>query len=75
MSAKVLYLQCELTRRVADGLNRMVSWIPERFAIAGKYLELKNNDIWENGWFVENVAPGPLPESALLKHRRWDNNI
>jgi len=47
MSAKYNSRQCLLNR---NGL-RTVSWIPEKFAIVGKFLKLKE----ENGWQVEEV--------------------
>lgn len=33
-----------------------ISWIPEQFAKLGKFLKLKEGDIWENGWKVAFVG-------------------
>lgn len=42
-------VQCRLER----GKSYIVSWIPEKFAIKGKVLKLKNDfDKWEDGWCV-----------------------
>jgi hypothetical protein len=32
-----------------------VIWIPEKFAKIGKYIKIKENDIWDNGWEVIEV--------------------
>ena len=42
------YCQCELQK---DD-KHMVSWIPERYAIQGRILKLKN----DNGWKVMSVG-------------------
>jgi hypothetical protein len=44
--------QCKLRR----GEEARVSWIPEQFAVNGKYLELRDEDKeWSNGWQVAEV--------------------
>jgi hypothetical protein len=55
----------------------MISWIPERFAVPGKYLELKNAEKWENGWLVKSASKEMMPEHILVprshewtKHRK-----
>ncbi len=48
--------QCSL-ERVVDGVKTcQISWIPEKFAKAGKYLKLKENNVWEHGWKVVHVG-------------------
>lgn len=37
-----MYVMCRLERKTTNGTNIMVSYIPEQFAVQGKYLELKN---------------------------------
>ena len=57
MSKETMYCQCELSRKVAEGICHEVSWIPTKFAQVGKYLELLNeNGIWENGWRVDSAG-------------------
>jgi hypothetical protein len=48
--------QCTLERKTDTGLEVQVSWIPEIFAKVGKFLKLKENDVWENGWKVALVG-------------------
>jgi len=40
-----------------SGTTTTTSWIPEKFAKMGKYLELRNsNGEWVNGWKVVSVG-------------------
>jgi hypothetical protein len=48
MAKQTNYVQCILKKN-----NKIqTSWIPERYAVIGKYLKLLENNIWENGWQV-----------------------
>ena len=60
------YTQCELKRQNGD---RTISWIPQSFAIEGKYLKLKDEGVWTNGWKVERVGCISLPENLVLQNR------
>jgi len=46
--------QCILRR----GDAVMTSWIPERYAVKGKVLKLKDREtkVWRDGWVVESVG-------------------
>jgi|TARA_Y100000310_G_scaffold109018_1_gene107397 hypothetical protein len=46
-----LYTQCKLQR----GNVISYSWIPKKFAVKNKYLKLKDNGKWTNGWQVIEV--------------------
>lgn len=49
--------QCILEKPLTkEGVLRQVSWIPEAFAKIGKFLRLRENDVWENGWQVVQVG-------------------
>jgi len=55
MSKKVSFsIQCKLQ----NGNRFLVSWIPEKYAIRGKYLKIKDRqtDKWEDGWQVLDVG-------------------
>lgn len=52
MPKSEFYIQCQLKR----GTTQQVSWLPEKYAIKGKFLELKENDKWENGWEVMSLG-------------------
>ncbi len=67
------YAQCTLTRK-----NQIqVSFIPEKFAIKGKTLKLKNDqDEWENGWVVDSIGEFrdedsvPDVHNSIKEHRK-----
>ena len=56
VAKNVFYRQCELERN--DGKKRecQVSWIPEQYAVVGKYLKLKDDGSWTDGWRVISVG-------------------
>ena len=37
-----MYKQCELTKPMDGGLASMISWIPQRIAVVGKVVTLKD---------------------------------
>lgn len=48
MAKETQYVQCILKKDT----KLQTSWIPERYAVVGKYLKLLENEVWENGWQV-----------------------
>ena len=49
--------QCVLKRVLGRDIIVQTSWIPEKYAVNGKMLSLKNSKgIWEDGWFVDTVG-------------------
>ncbi len=60
------YCQCWLAR----GCSRQMAWIPEKFAVAGRFLCLRDNGISENGWQV--VGVGARLTEAYLRDRSQD---
>jgi hypothetical protein len=77
MTRTVYYRQCQLVRPCERGEMRQRSWIPERFAVAGKRLRLRDGDGWQDGWLVREVGPYrvaeddlPDPHDDVKRHRR-----
>jgi hypothetical protein len=72
MPNEIFYRQCQLTRRN----QRQTTWLPERFAIPGSVLKLKDNGEWSDGWEVtwasaSKIAERLLPDThKLLKERK-----
>jgi hypothetical protein len=66
--SKFYYLkQCELKREVDHGTVVQVAWIPDKFAIKGKKLGIKNAEsIWEEGWVVNKVFEHRINVDDLL---------
>lgn len=58
-----LYVQCRLQR----GQTRQIAWIPEKFAVAGQVVRLKDNAVWEDGWQVGSVG-ARASEAYVLLH-------
>lgn len=63
MSKATKYRQCSLSRKHALGETRQVTWLPEKFAVQGKALKLKNEaGEWEDGWLVLGVGMDLIDE-------------
>lgn len=64
------YRQCALEH----GRFSMVSWIPKKFAVAGKVLRLRRNGAWEDGWRVTHVGAerigAPHVPGLVRRHKR-----
>lgn len=56
------YRQCRLLK--GDAVT--TSWIPEKFAKKGKYLKLRKNNEWVDGWLVVEVGDTRQPEEFVL---------
>ena len=66
MSGYVSYFfQCWLRR----GNARQMAWMPQKFAVTGGYVRLKNDGVWENGWQIVGVG-GRLTEEHLLERNQ-----
>ena len=60
------YRQC----RLAKGNARQVAWIPEKFAVAGRYLRLTEAGVSEDGWQVTGI--GARLTEAYVRERSQD---
>jgi hypothetical protein len=61
----IWYRQCVLIKVLKCGYTTQASWIPECYAVIGKQLKLKNNDIWEDGWIVDQIGDKRVAEQNL----------
>lgn len=60
------YRQCKLRRNIPGGTQETTSYIPEKFAIVGDVLKLRNiQGKWTDGWIVESA--GPLEAASLVE--------
>ncbi len=57
----IYYKQCRLVKHAAT----QVAWIPEIFAVIGKYLRLGD----DNGWRVSSIG-GRMESGYLFRHNR-----
>lgn len=60
----ILYNQCCLRK----GNITQISFIPKKFATAGKVVKLKTDGVWDDGWVVESV--GTEVDEAVLNALR-----
>ncbi len=70
------YRQCWLGR----GNARQMAWIPEKFAVAGRFLRLTEAGVSEDGWQVTGVGAqmteeGVWERSQDYKHTRQASDI
>jgi hypothetical protein len=65
--AKVVFFrQCRLVKPVPTGEHVVVSWIPERFAVRGSVVRLRDHaKTWDAGWEVREVGTNRIREDDL----------
>lgn len=61
MAKEVYYRQCQLVR----GATHQITWLPERYAVVGRYVKLKEGDVWDDGWQVTSVGDQRQEESFV----------
>ena len=64
--AQVFYKQCTLKR----GTQGDVRWIPEKFAVVGKYIKVKVDGVEEDGWLVVEAGTNRVDGAYLKEHER-----
>lgn len=52
------YIQCKCVKQENFSQKIMFTWLPEKYAVKGKFLKLKINDRWEESWKVAVVYSG-----------------
>ena len=62
--------QCTLKKKDAYGFEEYVSWIPEEHAILNKFLKIKIDGFWEDGWQVTSVSAYRKKSSELNERSR-----
>lgn len=61
------YRQCILEK----GNVSTTSWIPSKFAIKGKFIKLKDNGKWVNGWEVIEVGTEMAEKTVIERSRDY----
>ena len=41
------YVQCYIKKKIKNGCKIQTLWIPEQYAVIGKYIKLKGDDGWQ----------------------------
>ena len=76
MAKKVKFKQCKMVKKEFGREVHTVSWIPEKFAVVGKVLKLKNKEgEWDDGYVVESASSEaidepPDPRQSIRGHRK-----
>lgn len=65
------YRQCFLR----NGNRFQTTWLPDKFAVLGKVLKLKDLGVWENGWIVDRVGAELVPGARLPDAHKWHKRI
>lgn len=66
----IYFKQCKLVKPTKCGKRHLTSWLPVEYAVKGKWLELKNDGVWENGWQVESVGRETLDRKVVESNSR-----
>lgn len=68
----MVYRQCKLEK--GGGCVVTTSYIPEKYAIVGDVVKLKDNTGWDDGWVVVSVGhsrnDAPEVRKMIRGHRR-----
>ena len=61
--------QCKLQKLVGKTTSEVVSWIPEKFAVVGKVVKIRDDktDEWSDGWVVASVSDRLMEKGELEK--------
>lgn len=76
MSKTMFYRQCELHKNLpGGGIMSMVSFIPEKFAILGNMLRIRDDrGVWMEGWEVKSTGDSfAVPDVDLLERDHLRN--
>lgn len=65
------YKQCLLEKKIYNGIEGTISWIPEEFAKVGRCVDLKEKfsygDKWTNNWIVKEVYNTKEEKDILIQ--------
>lgn len=68
---RAMKLQCTLTRSTTYTVEQHIAWLPEKYAVKGKILDLKVGAVWQEGWEVDRVYPRTkLTEDMIRETQR-----
>jgi len=67
------YCQCEMKKELDKDMYKVhVAWIPEKYAKAGKYIKIKQEDgAWDDHWLVTSVGCKKEASSVEINSRDY----
>jgi len=77
MSKTIYFKQCSLELVTKDDKMTTTSWLPEKFAIKDKYVQLKNRETgeWVNGWRITLVGTKRKTEEEVIESSKDHENM
>jgi len=77
MSKTIYFKQCSLELVTKDDKMTTTSWLPEKFAIKDKYVQLKNRETgeWVNGWRITLVRTKRKTEEEVIESSKDHENM
>lgn len=67
-----MHIQCELRRASEKGYHQNIAWLPAEYAVEGKFVKLKTNGEWEDGWKVQTAYTNSPIASEVIQERSRD---
>ena len=77
MSKTIYFKQCSLELVTKDNKMTTVSWLPEKYAIKDKYVQLKNRKTgeWVNGWRITLVGTKRKTQEEVIESSKDYENM
>jgi hypothetical protein len=66
------YKQCCLQKKIEQGTENMVSWIPTEYVKVGHLVSLKIKEEWEDGWKI--ISAGESIDGKLIENQAHNSN-
>jgi hypothetical protein len=66
MTRPIRYKQCRLERREGTARIERMSWLPEKYAVAGSVVRLRDNGTWTDGWKILSSSGPSLDEKYVV---------
>jgi hypothetical protein len=66
VSKLIRYKQCRLERREGTARVERMSWLPEKYAVAGSVVRLRDNGTWTDGWEILSASGPAIDEKYAV---------
>ena len=66
------HVQCTLQKKSENNsITSQVSWLPEKYAVVGKFLKLKTNEEWVDNWEVIGKGAKKLTKDVIKEEQNY----
>jgi hypothetical protein len=66
VSRPIRYKQCRLERREGTVRVERMSWLPEKYAVTGSVIKLRDDGVWTDGWMVTSASGPAIDEKYAV---------